>query len=118
MLAAGANNACATADYVTQNHPELPVQLVVTFPTGEDRACAEFIAAAIQGRPAIASELQASVMACVDVYTARHPQPRFPREIEMFERDVARCAQVDCSDLAMVGERTSDGIQLTPVRLS
>ncbi len=116
VLAAGANNATATAEHVRHNHPELPVQLVVTFPTGEDRACAEFIAAAIQSRPASAGDLQASVMACGEVYAARRTRPRSSDEIQMFERDLTRCAQVDCSDLAMVGERTSDGIQLTSVR--
>ncbi len=116
VLAAGANNATATADYVTQNYPELPVQLVVTFPTGEDRACAEFIAAAIQGQPASASELQASVLACKEAYEARRTRLRSPEELDLFEQDLSRCAQVDCSDLAMVGERTNDGIQLTPVR--
>ncbi len=116
VLAAGANNATATADYVRQNHPGLPVQLLVTFPTGEDRACAEFITASIQGQPASASELQARVLSCEEAYDARRTRPRSSDEIQLFRQDLTRCARVDCVDLAMVGERTSDGIQLTPVR--
>ncbi len=116
VLAASANNATATANFVRQNYPGLPVQLVVTFPTGEDRACAQFIAAVIQGRPASASKLQAEVLACAEAYAALWTRPREPGEVELFERDLERCALVDCADLAMVGERVGDGVELTPVR--
>lgn len=117
VLAASAVVASATIAHVSRALPDADVEFVATRPGGEDQACIDFMSSLLQGdQPdpdALVIELRSiaadSVSKWADRLGQEHP------EVMAYAADVAMCCDVDCFDTAMVGNRTSDGVELRAV---
>src|SRR4051794_777891 len=117
LLAAAAVNLAATAAWIrSRNAASRGVRIVCTDPNGEDRACAEHLAALVAGGAADARATAALVRTAADrhleVWRRFHP----PGACQGFRDDVDECAAVDAYDFAMVGRALGTCVELRAAR--
>ena len=103
-FAAGATTASAVAAAVLDVVSELDDPSVALLCTDsvrpEDRACAEFIAATLRGRPADSEQLRAAVLAAGEIHVAAMRR-RDEARAQSILADVELCADVDRHGFAM-----------------
>lgn len=95
-LAVAAVNLQATASWLNAHHADAPVDIWCTEPTGsEDRACADALAALIDGRAIDAVRLRRAVERAAEEHLARWGAQVSATVREAFRSDVRLCASVD-----------------------
>ena len=110
LLAASFVNAAATIRFIQQQNP-LEVTLVATDPRGEDRICADYLQAILEGRDVDAAALLAEVQVLGEqllaawAYSGHVTQAR----LADFAADLVCCTQLDRFDFALVVAR-QDGL--------
>ncbi len=112
VLAASAANATATARWIRNHHPDRPVRLVSTHDAGEDEVCAHFIASTLRGERPSAAEMTRQISECATSAVARWEQRRGDDGLASFRADLARCAEADWFNHAMVGSLEGSVIAL------
>jgi 2-phosphosulfolactate phosphatase len=118
LLAVSAVNVGATAQWILANRPGVPVQIVASDPSSpEDLACAAHLAALLAGENPDPDQTRAGVLAGADDHYERWGRHVAPEAWQAFLRDVEVCAQVDSYPLALVAQRSTDGLlRLHPQR--
>lgn len=112
LLAAGAVNLSATAAWITRFRPRDPVWIVCTDDTGEDRACADHLALALDGGSPSAPVTRDRILSAAVAHEAQWARFHATAAVERFRQDVQMCALVDIVDFAMTGRRARAAVQL------
>ncbi len=113
LLAAGGTNTEATADFIKTIWPSAEVFFVPTRPGREDQACADHIALRLAGQD-VTDSLQETFAELAKENVAKWEAALGPNHPDVlgYAADVAICCEVDRSNVAMVGTRTNEGIEL------
>lgn len=115
-LAAATVNLQATASWLVAHHADAPVDIWCTDPTGsEDRACANAVAALIDGRAVDVEPLRRAVEQAADEHLARWGAQVSAAVRDGFRSDARLCAGVDRWPIVL-RSITSDGhtVRLIP----
>ena len=114
LLAASAVNAGATARWIREHHAAARCAVVCTGRTAEDRACAEYLSALLDGSEPSREDLVAGILAGA-AEQARRAALRPPSERVDLSADLPFCCDVDRAGFAMVGEIHEGHVTLTRV---
>jgi 2-phosphosulfolactate phosphatase len=116
IAAASFVTASAVARWIQQNEPEDIGFVVTGVRTGdngkEDIACADYMTALLQGEWPDPQPYTAPIFS----FPAEKNFPN-PKLLEIFQRDLDLCAQVDRFDFAMVVQRRDDLMVMEPVKI-
>lgn len=112
LLAAALVNVSATARWILRHRPGGPVTVVCASATGEDRACADHLAALLSGRSPDSDATAARVTRAAHDHCRQWRRHHADAAVRRFRDDASVCGRVDCFEFAMAGRVSGESVCL------